>query len=426
MDTTRAVHSPSLAAMTTSDTNGRAARSHTREWLIALLIAFILGFVLAWWLFHHRSFTQPLCPQPSQPAPATSAARAAQSGGGGKHGAPGKGSPDKLNGSGRGNNEVVGNGAPADSGAGTPASGGGNGSGKVSGGGNFDVSGKLVVNGTAGGAGAGNAASDTPAGGGGNGDLKLPPAQGSAKGDVAVNATPGKASGNGPDGSGQMDGGGTGNPQQGDAQSQPSSAGSAPHAITGNQPVTPSPGGALQLGPPMGDSAPDASRPNAKVVTALDYRYDKSGLPHYPNALKVASGTDAAAAAAAAGPNAKNFSITEIITDDAPDVAAAWYHDHLPAGWNELSMPSAAAMDQATAQANSPAANSDPVSAMLNSLVVGPQLQRDKPGIDAARAAGLTIFQPADPNTDRRMILVIRDSKTGKTGVLLMKKADVQ
>lgn len=166
--------------------------------------------------------------------------------------------------------------------------------------------------------------------------------------------------------------------------------------------------------------------PPDKVVTALDYRYDKSGLPHYPNALKVASGTDAANAAAAAGPNAKDFSLTEIITDDPPDVAAAWYHDHLPSGWNELSMPSAAAMEQAEAQAKTPAANSDPVGAMLNALVVGPQLQRSKPGIDAARAAGLTIFQPADPNADRRMIIVIRDSKTGKTGVLLMKKADGQ
>ena len=402
------------------------ARKHTGAWLIALLIAFILGFLLAWWLLRQPSLAKPVCPQASQPA-TTSAAQTAQPGGGGKPGAPGKGSPAEVNGGGHGNNEVIGNGAPASGGGGTPAGGNGSGSGKVSGGGSFDVSGKTIVNGAAGAAGDGNAPGDTPsASGGGNGDLKLPPANGSAGGDLVVNTASGNGRGKAP-GDGKMDGGGgAGETPQGDVQSQPSSAGSSPHAIAGDQPVAAGSGGALKLGPPMDDSDLGASKPANKVVAALDYRYDKSGLPHYPNALKVASGTDAAQAAAAAGPNSKNFSVTEILTDDSPDIAAAWYHAHLPAGWNELSMPSAAAMDQAIAQTKAPAANSDPVGAMLNALVVGPQLQQSKPGIDAARAAGLTIFQPADPNTDHRMIIVIRDSKTGKTGVLLMKKADTQ
>jgi hypothetical protein len=139
--------------------------------------------------------------------------------------------------------------------------------------------------------------------------------------------------------------------------------------------------------------------------------------------VKVASGTDAAAAAAAAGPNAKNFSVTEIVTDDTPDVVADWYHKNLPADWHELSMPSATAMDQMIRQAKTPQPGESPVDAMLDTMIAGPQLERSKPGIDAARAAGLRIFQPADQNVDHRMIIVIKDSKTGKTGVLLMKKA---
>lgn len=400
-------------------------RKRNDGWLAGIVVAFVLGFLLAWWLLRQQPVARPSCPQSSQPA-STSAARSAQNGGGGKHGAPGKGSPAEVNGGGRGNNEVIGNGAPADSGAGTPAGAGGSGSGKVSGGGSFDVSGKLTVDSASGKAGGGDGAGDTPSGGGGNGDMKLPPAHGSAEGDLAVKPTPGNGHGHSPDGDGEMDGGGTGATQQGDVQSQPPSKAAPVVPVAGNAPVTHDQGGALQLGPPMDDSEPGKSTPESKVVASLDYRYDKSGLPHYPNAIKVASGTDAAMAAAAAGPNAKNFSVTEIITDDPPDVAAAWYHEHLPAGWNELSMPSAAAMDQAIAQSKAPAASSDPVGAMLNALVVGPQLQQSKPGIDAARAAGLTIFQPANPNSDQRMVLVIRDSKTGKTGVLLMKKADTQ
>ena len=86
----------------------------------------------------------------------------------------------------------------------------------------------------------------------------------------------------------------------------------------GTQPVSKTPGGALQLGPPMDNSGLGASKPADKVVAALDYRYDKSGLPHYPNAIKVASRTDAATAAATAGPIGKDYSITEIITETRP------------------------------------------------------------------------------------------------------------
>lgn len=183
-------------------------------------------------------------------------------------------------------------------------------------------------------------------------------------------------------------------------------------------------GGALQLGEPDDAGSNDSKdKPDGTMLTAADYRYDKSGLPHYPNAEKVASGTDATSAAAIAGSNTKVFSITEVLTDDTPDAVADWYEKNVPPGWQRISMPSAEAMAQATAQSKTTQPGESPVDVLLKQMVVAPQIERSTPGIDAARAAGFTVFQPADPNADQRMILVIKDSKSGKTGILLMKKA---
>lgn len=351
-------------------------RKPTISWLIALLIAFILGFLLAWWLLHQRSFMKPACPQPDRPTTtAVEAAGGAMRGGA----APGEGTPASLPGGGEGTvdlppstGQLDGSGAPPPPGAS---------------GGQGDVQGSL---------------------GGGNGSVASTASSGRAGGssdggDVDPGGGKGKLSAEGED------------PVPAPAASLASELGTAP---------TRSSMAESSEGPPAEDSDTNDSGHQGDPVVAADYRYDKSGLPHYPNALKVASGTDAATAAAAAGPNSKNFSVTEIITADAPDAVAAWYHDHVPAGWNELQMPSVEAMNQAIQQTKAPAANSNPVDAMLNTLIVGPQLEADKPGVDAARAAGLTIFQPPDQNTDHRMIIVIKDSKTGKTGVLLMKKVD--
>lgn len=349
-------------------------RKPTIAWLIAIVIAFILGFLLAWWLLHQRSFNKPACPQPDRPA--TTAVEDA--GGGAMRGgaAPGEGTPATPPGGGEGTVDLPPSTGTLD-GSGAPPPPGANG-------GQGDVQGSL---------------------GGGNGSM-------------ASTTSSGRPGGNS-DGGDVDTGGGKGKLPAGGDEAVPASAASLASALgTGS---TPPSSGASSMGSPPEDSDTNDSGRHGDPVVAADYRYDKSGLPHYPNALKVASGTDAATAAAV-GPNAKAFSITEIVTADAPDVVAAWYHDHVPAGWNELQMPSAAGMDQAIQQTKSPAANSNPVDAMLNTLVVSPQLEADKPGVDAARAAGLTIFQPPDQNTDQRMIIVIKDSKTGQTGILLMKK----
>jgi hypothetical protein len=364
--------------------DGSPARKRIDGWLAAIVVAFILGFLLAWWLWRQQPLAKPSCPQPG--AISSAAGGQAPQGSGGTHGggAPGTGSPIKLGAKGGGTGTVTAN-AGQVTGSGAPASlgGSGNGDGDLAGGGANSGSGNTVSSG-----------GDSKVSGGG-GEI-----------DAAGGGNGGKST-VGPDQS----------LRQPDTSATPS---------FGTQPVPASSGSAMQLGAPDSELGVDASKPAGKVVTALDYRYDKSGLPHYPNAIKVASGTDAAAAAAAAGPIGKDFSVTEIVTDDSPSVAAAWYHDHLPAGWNELSMPSAATMDQMIQQSKTPRPGASPVDVMLNAMIVGPQLQQSKPGIDAARAAGLTIFQPADQNTDHRMILVIKDRKTGKTGVLLMKKADTQ
>jgi len=355
-------------------------RKRTFAWILAVIVAFILGFLLACWLMRRHPVAPPMCPHP---AASTAATQPANKGSAAMHGggAPGAGSPIKLGAKGGGDGSVSGNAAQMiGDGAGIPPGGGGKGDGELQGGGANSGGGDTVANGKSGKASGGSGDADLDAGGG---DGKMSP---------------------------------------GDDQSQPRPASSATPS-NGVQRVTASPGGALQLGPPDSDLGIDSSRPAGKVVAALDYRYDKSGLPHYPNAVKVASGTDAAAAAEAAGPASKNFSVTEILTDDTPDAVASWYHAHLPAGWNELSMPSTIAMDQATQQVKTPSPTDTPVDGMLK-MIAGSQLAQSKPGIDAARAAGLTIFEPADQNLDHRMIIVIKDGKTGKTGVLLMKKAD--
>ena len=125
-------------------------RKRIDGWLAAVVIAFVLGFLLAWWLWRQQPNAKTVCPQPGTSH--STSAQQARAGGGAMHGggSPGKGSPAAVNGGGRGNSGVAGNGAPGDSGDGTPAGGGGNGSGQVKGGGSFDVNGKTVVNGASG------------------------------------------------------------------------------------------------------------------------------------------------------------------------------------------------------------------------------------------------------------------------------------
>lgn len=349
-------------------------RHHTRVWLVALLLAFIAGFVLAWWLLHQHFFAKPLCP-PGAPSDS------AQAGGGAMRGAgaPGAGSPAKL------------------------------GAGDGAGAGNIPAS-----------AGTAPEAQGTPSGGGSaKGDL----AGGALGGGSSVGNNPGSGSGKPGDGGlGIDDGGGKGKPP-GEGGSMPSPSASTPSAMGTPSPATTT-AGTSQLGEPDADADAAKEKPDGKMLAAADYRYDKSGLPHYPNATKVASGTDAAVAAAVAGSNAKNFSITEVLTNDTPDAVADWYEKNVPPGWQRVSMPSAEAMAQATAQSKTAQPGESPVDVLLKQMVVAPQIERSTPGIDAARAVGFTVFQPADPNTDHRMILVIKDSKSGKTGILLMKKAD--
>lgn len=345
---------------------------------LAASAAFILGFVLAWWL-RRSPLTAPACAQTRQ---SVTGIQSSPGAGGGMHGGgvPGTGSPVKLGTLGGGSGSLSGSGAAVTgNGAGTPPGGGGSGDGELPGGGLNNGAGHTVANGSAG----------TANGGVGNGDMDS--------------------------------GGGDGRAPSGNDRALPPPAAASATAPNGIQPVTASSGATPPSATPGTPLAVDASAPGGRIATALDYRYDRSGLPHYPNAVKVASGTDAAAAAAAAGSAGRNFSVTEILTDDAPDAVAAWYHQHLPAGWTELSMPGAMAMDQAIEQTKAHPPTDSPVDSMLK-MISGAQLVQAKPGVDAARAAGLTIFRPADQHADPRMILVIRDSKTGKTGVLLMKK----
>lgn len=76
--------------------------------------------------------------------------------------------------------------------------------------------------------------------------------------------------------------------------------------------------------------------PDAQVLVAKDFTYDRTGLPRYPSAqLKVASALKYDA------PDDKgHFGTSAIIsTSDSFDTVVQWYGAHRPSGWQQQTMP---------------------------------------------------------------------------------------
>jgi hypothetical protein len=260
-----------------------------RRWIIALVVAFALGFLLAWYLLHRNA--PPNCAQ----SLADNGAPQAAKGNSGSHGAPGKGSAVKL-------------GAPGDG-----------------------DSSRRPSNGTTTADGGGGAAGK---GGPGDGDLG--------------HGTPWRAKGDAPDANGSSNSAGTADTGDPDASGDLRGSGGGDAKIAPPQELH----GALpQLGtgspPPLGsgtaaegEAAPtpapgSTGTPVPDPLVAKDLRYDKSELPRYPNAVtQSASATPLLNGPKPADPN---LSVSTILTtDDLPKVAA-WYHDHLP-GWSEQNL----------------------------------------------------------------------------------------
>jgi hypothetical protein len=108
-------------------TPNHAKRNPVYDWLLAVILAFVLGFLLAWWLFRQHPVAPPMCPHP---AASTAATQPANKGNAAMHGggAPGTGSPTQLGAKGGGDGSVSGNAAEVTGdGAGVPPGGGGKG-----------------------------------------------------------------------------------------------------------------------------------------------------------------------------------------------------------------------------------------------------------------------------------------------------------
>ena len=353
-------------------------RKRTLGWLVAVVVAFVLGFLLAWWLMCRHPGVLPLCSQAGQSASATTTSSTTD---GGKLGrgekTPGTGSPVRLGAEGGGVGSVTGGGAEV-TGSGEPVSigGGGNGNGDLAGGGFDDASGNTVSSGVA----------STANGGGG-----------------------------------QIDGGtggGSGTVQPGTSHG-PTESEAAAASNTGTAPVPPGSGDSLQLGPDDPDLPIKLEAPGDRVVGARNLRYDRSELPRYPNTDRVASAMVVPPGGAISD---GDITVATILTKDDPDTVAAWYRAHLPSSWTGQTPPSPEETDQAARQASTSAPTDTPIDSLLK-VFAGAQLQQAQPGLEKARAAHLTFFWPPDQSTDTRSVMILIDEKTGETAVVLSKKA---
>ncbi|HTL91266.1 MAG TPA: hypothetical protein VL176_02900 [Steroidobacteraceae bacterium] len=280
---------PAIPAALAGDTRSGMDRRERRRWIAAFIMAFALGFLLAWYLLQ-----QSLLPGCAGSLADNGAQHAAR-GNSGTHGAPDKGSGVKLGAPGDGNS------SPRHSSGTTTADGGGGAAGK---------------------------------GGPGDGDLGHGTpwrAKGDASDANGSSNSAGTADSGGPDASGDAPGGGGG-----DAKIAPPQELHGELPQRGTDPPPPSGDGTAGGAGAAPASAPgSAGTPAPDGLVAKDLRYDKSELPRYPNA--VTQSASATPLLNGPKPTDPNLSVSTILTrDDLPKVAA-WYHDHLP-GWSEQNL----------------------------------------------------------------------------------------
>ena len=77
--------------------------------------------------------------------------------------------------------------------------------------------------------------------------------------------------------------------------------------------------------------APDTPQEESKTLAAQDFRYDKTGLPRYPDAV---SGVVSALTYGPGGQQDVKGSSVAIATHSSFDTAVQWYVKNLPAGWH--------------------------------------------------------------------------------------------
>jgi hypothetical protein len=272
----------SMAQCASTPALAPARKSRQWPWILALIVLFVVGY----WLGRSRVPTCPRCPAP--PTAGTVGGGGGGGGGGGHpgRGAGGNGSPDPGGGGGAsGSGRVLGDGGRADGAGGGGSAGGGQGTGDMVGGGLGSANGTTLGHGT-----------DSSATGGGGSD----------------------------DGGG----GGGGKSTLNDAPNDPSIDPDAKRVQAGVA--------RLASGAPLSVSGLDATQPvgkqaSVKVLSAPDFRYDKTGLPRYPDANTSVS---SAMSYDVEGKTDTYRSSSGILTSSPFDEVVSWYRKSLPAGWS--------------------------------------------------------------------------------------------
>jgi predicted nucleic acid-binding Zn ribbon protein len=345
---------------------GAARKNRTWLWILALILVFLLGL----WLGHLMAPKCPPCPAP----PRTGAGGGGGGGGGGGHpGAPagGKGSPSPGGGAGgSGSGRVLGDGGRANGGGGSGSAGSGQGTGEMDGGGTGGGNGVTVGHGNDG-SGAGSDGSDD-GGGGQGGKSKL---------------------GDGPNGP--------------DSDQKAKLMQSGVWRLAAGGPLSPD-----------GTDVPQGQGKEAsiKVLSAADFRYDKTGLPRYPDANTSIS---SAMSYDVPGSTDKYHSSSGILTTSPFDDVVSWYRKSLPPGWSNSTISDLNRLG-AVAQALSP----DKIMQMVAAPNDAPPAKSvgDIPATAAADRMRLSMFKPPAGTKGDLGVLVVQH---GDQPVEILMKAHV-
>jgi hypothetical protein len=278
---------PADAALAGASKLNSSKPKKTRRWLwwiLALILVFALGMLLG-------RMMAPKCPHcPAAPLLGNGGGGGGGGGaGGGKPGA-GPGSPGGGGagggGGGAGIGRVLGDGGNVNGGGGSGSAGSGSGEGDVEGGGGANASGTVVGHGYDSTAGGGNGTDDSDTGAGG-GKTKL----GDDPGDSGPSA----------------------DAKRTEAGVWRLAAGGTLSADGVDTPLT------------------SAQQASGKVLTAHDFRYDKTNLPRYPDSVT-------AVASAISYPPGDRTDIygtsSGIVTSSSFDTVVDWYGKNLPPGWH--------------------------------------------------------------------------------------------
>jgi hypothetical protein len=354
---------PDIAFCTGCGTAAQPSTEPTRKnrkwpWILALILLFALGF----WLGRLMAPKCPPCPAP--PTAGAGGRAGVAGGGGGGRGSPGDGASEHGHGGAGqvdGTARLHGDGGSAEGSGGPGSAGSGTGDGDMTGGGKASVNGDVSAHG------------------------------GKAKPEVGANGSDDNGGGTG----------GKGNP--GDSPNGPDSDPDAKKRTEAGV-------WRLAAGAPLSANSVDVPQTNGKdtsvkVLSAPDFRYDKTGLPRYPDANTAVS---SAMSYDVEGRTDQYHSSSGILTNGSFDDVVSWYRKNLPPGWSNSTISDLNRLG-AVAQQLSP----DKIMQMMAA-------QSDATAVKSAAET------PATATTDRtRLSLFAPPAGTkGELGVMIVQKGD--